>query len=36
MLEKMVEDEQQKKNVKALDDDQIKELEDYLKDKKLD
>jgi hypothetical protein len=36
MLEKLVADEEQKKNVKPLDDDQLKELEDYLKDKKLD
>jgi len=36
MLEKLVADEEQKKNVKPLDDDQIKQLEDYLKDKKLD
>ena len=36
MLEKLVADEEQKKNVKPLDDAQLKELEDYLKDKKLD
>ena len=36
MLEKLVADEEQKKNVKPLDDAQLKELEDYLKDKTLD
>ena len=36
MLEKLVADEEEKKNVKPLDDDQMKQLEDYLKDKKLD